>query len=279
MRQVFEFLDYREILKEAFEEKKVAMPLFSYRMLAEALGLDTSNVFRILHGDSHLPARCLPQTLEFLGLSGRAAEYFQLLIAYARERNALARTEILEKAISLRDVARRRMADQELSVFRNWWVVAVRCLLEVVEGNARTDLLAAKLVPKVTEQEVGEALELLLDLGLVKKASSGRLLLADAHLTSGNDERRSGALRHFQRQVLELAADSMERFPREQRDVSTLTLAVDQDAFREIRGMLVECRRQIQKRIELARQPDRVMQLTLAFFPVAPSLESRECLG
>lgn len=272
MRQVFEFLEYRGVLKEAFEEKKVASPLFSYRMLAETLGLDTSNVFRILHGDSHLPARCIPRAIEFLGLSGRAAEYFQLLVAYARERNGEARKEILEKAISLRDVARRRMVDQEMSLLRDWWVVAVRCLLEVVEGNARPDLLAAKLVPKVSEREVGEALDLLLELGLVKKASSGRLLLADAHLTAGFDERKVGALRHFQRQVLALAADSMERFPREQRDVSTLTLAVDQEAFQEIRGLLLECRRQIQKRIEEAPHPDRVMQLTMAFFPVAPSL-------
>lgn len=274
MRQVFEFLDYREILRQAFEEKKIASPLYSYRMLAESFGLDTSNVFRILHGDSHLPARCIPRAIEFLGLAGRAAEYFQLLIAYARERNATARTETLEKAISLRDVARRQMADKEMALFRDWWVVAVRCLLEVVDGNARPDVLAAKLVPEVSEREVGEALDLLLDLGLVKKASSGRLVLTDAHLTAGFDERKVGALRHFQRQVLGLAADSMERFPREQRDVSTLTLAVDRDAFREIRGMLVECRRQIQKRIEDARHPDRVMQLTMAFFPVAPSLET-----
>jgi uncharacterized protein (TIGR02147 family) len=273
MRQVFEFLDYREILKAAFEEKKAGFPLFSYRMLAESFGLDTSNVFRILQGESHLPARCVPRAIEFLGLAGRAAEYFQLLVAYARERNAQARKEILEKAISLRDVARRRLADQEMSIFRDWWVVALRCLLEVVEGNPRADRLAASLVPRVSEQEVAQALELLLDLGLVKKATSGRLVLAEAHLTSGADESRSVAVRHFQREILLLASESLERFPREQRDVSTLTLAVDKDAFGEIRGMLLECRRQIQKRIEEARRPDRVMQLTMAFFPVAPSLE------
>lgn len=272
MRQVFEFLDYREILREAFEERKASTPLFSYRMMAETFGLDTSNVFRILQGDAHLPARCMPRAIEFLDLTGRAAEYFQLLVAYARERNGAARKDLLEKAISLRDVARRRMVEQEMSLFRDWWVVAVRCLLEVVDGNARVDQMASKLVPRVPEGDVSQALDLLLDLGLVKKASSGRLLLTDAHLVAGADARKAGALRHFQRQVLELASESLERFPREQRDVSTLTLAVDQEAFREIRGMLVECRRQIQKRIEEAHQPDRVMQLAMAFFPVAPSM-------
>lgn len=274
MRQVFEYLDYREILKEAFEEKKVASPLFSYRMLAELFGLDTSNMFRMLQGDAHLPARCLPRAIEFLGLSGRAAEYFQLLTAYARERNGKARKEILEKAIALRDVGRRQLADQEMAVFKDWWVVAVRCLIEVVDGNVRVDQLAARLHPHVSEQEVATALELLLDLGLAKKASSGRLVLTETHLTAGGDNRKIDALRHFQRQILALASESLERFPREQRDVSTLTLAVDREAYVEIRGMLVECRRQIQKRVEDARRPDRVMQLAMAFFPLAPALET-----
>lgn len=274
MRQVFEFLDYRVFLKEAFEDTKVASPLFSYRMLAELFGLDTSNVFRVLQGEAHLPARCVPRVVEFLGLSGRGAEYFQMLVAYARERNAKAKREILEKAISLRDVARRHLADQELSFFRDWWVVAVRCLLEVVDGDVRASQLAARIVPEVSEKEVASALEMLLDLGLVKKASSGRLVLTEAHLAAGGDDRKVGALRQFQRQILTLASESLERFPREHRDVSTLTIAVDRDAFQEIRGMLLECRRQIQKRIEEARKPDRVMQLTMAFFPLAPANET-----
>lgn len=270
MRPVFEYLDYRDLLKEAFEERKVASPLFSYRMLAEILGLDTSNVFRILQGDAHLPARCQSRALEFLNLTGRPAEYFLLLIAYARERNAKARKEILDKAMALRDVARRRLADSELAYYRDWWVVAVRSLLEVTEGRARPTEIAARLAPAVTEEDVARALELLLELGLAKKASSGRIVLSEAHLTAGGEE-KAEAIRGFQRQVLTLASESLERFPREQRDVSTLTFAVDRAAFIEIREMLRECRRQIQKRVEEAPNPDRVMQLSMALFPLAPA--------
>lgn len=273
MRPVFESLEYRDILKEAYEERKAAMSLFSYRMMGDRLEIDGSYLFRVLQKELHLPARCLPRAIEFLGLAGRAAEYFQLLAAYQRERGAKARQEILEKALSLRDVERSKLKDNELAFFRDWWVVAVRCLLEVVNGRANPRELAARIHPSVPEKDIKKALDLLLELGLVKKASSGRLVLAQTHLTaSGSD--KAQAVQGFQKQMLNLALESFDRFPKGQRDVSTLSVAIDGLAWNEIREMLRESRRQIQKRVEESTHPDRVMQIVMAFFPLAPEVES-----
>jgi uncharacterized protein (TIGR02147 family) len=82
---------------------------------------------------------------------------------------------------------------------------------------------------------------------------------------------RTKAVRQFQKQILALASESLERFAREERDVSTLTLALDASTFSQIREILRECRRQIQKCVEEAKKPDRVMQLSMAFFPLAPA--------
>ena len=46
-------------------------------------------------------------------------------------------------------------------------------------------------------------------------------------------------------------------------------------ACHDIRDMLRESRRQIQKRVEEAAHPDRVMQIVMAFFPLAPSEAAR----
>jgi uncharacterized protein (TIGR02147 family) len=270
VKRVFEYLDYRDMLKDAYEERKAENQLFSYRMMATRLGTDHSYLFRILQKDVHLPARCTPSALEFLGLSGRAAEYFQMLLAYARTRGKREKQEILEKALALRDVERHQIGEKELAFFGNWWIVAIRCLLEVLEGRANPEEISRRLQPSVSVADVQASLDLLLELGFVKKAASGRLMVTDAHLTAGGD-RKVVALRRFQAQVLDLAKESLERFPTELRDVSTLTLAVDRDAFTDIREMLRECRRQIQKRVEDAAHPDRVLQLSMAFFPVAPA--------
>jgi uncharacterized protein (TIGR02147 family) len=275
MRPIFEYMDYRDLLKDAFEERKASMSLYSYRMMAEAMGLDTSNFFRILEKDAHLPARCQSRAIECLGLSGRSAEYFVLLVGYARERNAKARQAILEKALALRDVVRHRVAEREIAYFREWWVAALRSLLEVCDGRAIPKELAAKLNPPVTEKDAASALELLQELGLVRKASSGRLVLADAHLTAGTEPEKVAALRQYQKQILSLASESLDRFDPGLRDVSTLTLTVDRKTFKDVTGILRECRRQIQACIEGVQRPERVMQLAMAFFPLSDAEDGK----
>jgi hypothetical protein len=101
MRPIFEYLDYRDLLKDALEDRKAANPAYSFRMMGEALGLHTSNVFRILNKETHLPARCQSRAVEYLGLTERSASYFLLLVGYARERSGKARQEMLEKAMAL----------------------------------------------------------------------------------------------------------------------------------------------------------------------------------
>jgi len=275
MKTVFEYLEYREYLKDAYEERKASNPFFSYRLLGDTLGLDPSNLFRLLHLQAHLPARCQPQTLDFLGLSGRSAEYFSLLVAYSRERGSKSKKEILEKALSLRDVERHQLEEERLvSYFWNWWVMAIRSLLEVTDGNCLPAELSRRLAPFVPESEVETSLKILKELGLVKQVASGRLVLADAHVTAG-EKVKADAIHLFQKQILSLASESLDRFPREERDISTLTLALDGPTFAQVREILRECRRQIQKTVEDAKKPDRVMQISMAFFPLAPALKGK----
>ncbi len=268
MRPIFEYLDYRDLLKDALEDHKASNPAYSFRMMGEALGLHTSNVFRILSKETHLPARCQSRAVEYLGLTERSASYFLLLVGYARERNGKARQEMLEKAMALRDVNRVDLGEKELAYFRDWWVAAVRGVLEMVNGKANAAEIAHRLHPRVTEAQVGAALELLLDLGLVKKGVSGTLLVGEPHLGISRGPEKVQAVRQYQRQTLGLAAEALERFPAEIRDVTTLTMAVDQVVFTQVRELLRECRLQIQKHSDSAKVPDRVMQLVMAYFPL-----------
>ena len=268
MRPIFEYLDYRDLLKDALEDRKVTNPSYTYKMMADALGLHTSNIFRVVQKESHLPARCQSRAIEFLGLTDRNAAYFLLLVGYARERSGKARQEILEKAMAMRDVSRVELGEKELAYFRDWWVAAVRGVLEMVDGRANPAEIARRLQPEVTETQVGAALDLLRELGLVKRGTSGKLIVREPHLGVSRSKERVHAVRGYQSQALALASESLERFPPEVRDVTTLTMAVDRTVFHHVREMLRECRQQIQKGSEEAKSPDRVMQLVMAYYPL-----------
>lgn len=257
------------MLKDAYEDRKAEQTGFSYRSMAALMGTDAGYLHRVLGKEFHLPPRCLPMAQEFLGLTGRGREYFQMLFAYSRTRGRKEKQEILEKAMALRDVERRALEVRELDFFKFWWGAGIRCLLEVLEGRSNPEEISARLQPSIPAAEVQRTLNLLLDLGLVRKTASGKLGLAEAHLTAGG-ESKAQAVRAYQSQVLDLAKESLERFSPAVRDISTLSVAVDAEAFEDIRELLRDCRRRIQKRVEDVSRPDQVQQLAMAIFPLAP---------
>lgn len=260
--------DYRDFLKDYYERRKAEMPFYSYRMMGDKLGLDSSYLYRVLQKKQHLPAHALQAAKEILALSGREAEYFDLLFSAAVSKDKAKKEELMAKALSLRDVERHSLQAAELKLLENWWIPAVRAYLDLNGGVVNVKQIAKDICPPITEDQVNEAIEILKEVGLVKKLASGRLALTDAHLTVGGPE-KAQAIRKFQRQVLALASDSLDNVPVTERNVSTLTLSVDQSCFEDLGEMLREFRRLVQKRVDEAKNSDRVMQLSMAFYPVA----------
>ena len=69
--------DYRDLLKSYYERRKKEMPLYSYRMMGEKLGLDSSFLFRGLQKNHHLPVHALQKAKEKL-----ASEKLSLMVAH-----------------------------------------------------------------------------------------------------------------------------------------------------------------------------------------------------
>jgi uncharacterized protein (TIGR02147 family) len=260
--------DYRDFLKSYYDKRKEEMPFYSYRMMGDKLGLDSSYLYRVLQKKQHLPAHALPAAKDILDLSGRSAEYFDLLYSAAVSKDKGKREELMAKALALRDVDRHNLEAAELKLLRNWWIPAVRAYLELNGGVVNIKQIARDICPPISEAQAEEAIEILKEVGLVKKLASGKLALTDAHLTVGGPEKAS-AVREFQKQVLGLASDALDNVPVNERNISTLTLSVDQSCFEDLGDMLREFRRLVQKRVDEAKSPDRVMQLSMAFYPVA----------
>ena len=222
----------------------------------------------MLQKKQHLPAHVIPAAKELLDFDGRSAEYFDLLVAAGVVKSADKKAELMAKAVALRDVERHSLQQADLKLLENWWIPAVRAYLELNGGVVNIKKIAKDLCPPITEEQAAEAIEILKEVGLVKNVASGRLALTDAHLTVSGQE-KSAAVRHFQKQVLFLASEALDSVPVNERNISTLTLSVDQACFDDLGEMLREFRRLVQKRVDESKRPDRVMQLSMAFYPVA----------
>lgn len=259
-------LDYRDLLQAAYVARKADNPLYSYRLMAGKLGLNVSHLYRILHKELHLSADKVPLACALLKLRKREAEHFELLVEYGRARSERTRNQLLDRILALREPARRSLGSAEFKALSRWQAPVVRAL--ALSGETDSGRIGKRMQPAQSKAVVDATLSDLESAGLLQRDALGRWVSGDPHLTTGAAF-RSEAVRQYQREVLELAGTAIARIPREQRDITSLVVEVDEEARQEIIEMVRECRRQIVRRIERCEAPDSVLQLAFAAFPVA----------
>lgn len=108
MKDVMDFLDYREYLGEFYRWRKTENSFFSYRAFAMRLRMDVSQIHRIVNGTQHLPYNSIQRTALVLGLGDRESRYFELLVKFARSRSAIERQALLDQIGAMRAAAKGR---------------------------------------------------------------------------------------------------------------------------------------------------------------------------
>lgn len=268
MLNIDEISDYRDLLKNFYVQKKLEFPLYSYNMLAQKLGLETSQVFRILNKILHLPSRSIPLAKELLGLKGRDAELFEILVAANKTKSQAKKDKLYKMALDLRDVPMRQINTNELLFLSKWWIPVVRALIQVNGGRGEVVRLQRQIRPAVSKEQVEEAIRVLKELKLITPLASGRFSVAPANFTSAGTQKVT-AIRSYQNQLLSLAQDSIVNVDPNDRNISSLMVCVDKNGFEDLKNMTLEFRRQVQKRVEEIQNANRIMQFVFSLFPVA----------
>ena len=268
LKPIHDYLDYREALRDYYESRKAAMPLFSYRMLGNRLGMDASQAFRVLKGELQLTEKAIAPCAELLGLAGRDAEYFELLVRFARASSDKERKLLFERILDQRGTQDHLLETRQYRFFSEWHVAAVRAMLGVAKFGEDWARLAGCITPGITAEQAQEDVELLEGLGLVAKDAEGHWTLTEEHVTTGRTV-SSLAVRTFHHEMLRLGDEALERHPKDQREIGTMAMALDEACYRDVTDMLAECRRQIRNRVAEVKTPDRVVELNMQVFPLA----------
>lgn len=267
MKPVFEYFDYRDYLKDFYEERKATHSFFSYRYFGNKVGVDPSYLLKVLLKNRHLSEKSVPRVIAFCGLSGNEAEYFHTLVFFIKAKTQRESRLHFEKLLAIRNVNSTLLEDWQFEYFCTWYHPVIRSILEYFDFKGDYALLGKQLSPPISAKEAKASVELLKALDLISCDENGRYHLTDNAVTTG-EHWHSLAVSAFQEQTIRLSQQSLERHDRSLRDISTITMNINSKNFEEIRKRITEFRRSIIAYASECNDPDRTYQLNIQLFPL-----------
>lgn len=265
---VLDYDDYREYAKDVLEGIRETRPLLSLRHFAKCIGLDAGNLVKLVQKERHLPDRCLAPLIVELGLNRRDSLYLEHLVAFGKARTSEQTRTAYERLLDLKFAKPEVVGREQYAFYKDWKCTAVLAMLHLNGIRPTETVIAGLLEPRSTAEEVAKVLRLLETLGLTKRARGGKWVACKSLITTGEAWKDVG-IRAFQKETLRLAERAMERIPREERDISTLTVTLGEKELAKVRDMAREFRRAVLDVASNASAADRVWQLNLQVFPLS----------
>jgi len=236
--------------------------------MAQRLAMDPSLLSKILASERHLAHSRVQPVCDILKLPPDQAEYFRLLVHYGKAKGHREAQACFTKMAELRRVSPAPLDDVQVAYWESWIHVALRSLLKCGEFRDEWERMGALLRPRQTARRTREATAVLERIGLAWKDSDGIWRARDGFLRDGSVA-QAPMVRHYHRQSLLLSMEAIEAIPKDQRDLSCLTVSIPIDEYPRIVEMVRDFRSRVLSVVSEMRDPDSVYQLSLQLVPLA----------
>lgn len=274
---VFEYLDYRQFLRDSFQEIQGRNPRFSHRAFARNAGFTSPNLLQLVtSGQRGLPQKSIPQLAEALGLGRAETEFLHDLVRFAHAHTLSSRDTIYRKILRCaRFKDARPLAQEQYECFRDWWIPVVRELAVHPDCRMRGDWIAARIRPKVTVPQVEKALDILLRLELIHKDANPPRFVSSQVEVRTPPEVASVAVAEYHRSMLALAADSIESVPPHERDIRSATLGVSRNTALLLKERMTKLWEETLDEAGRETIPEVVIQWNTQLFPLTQQIEEK----
>jgi uncharacterized protein (TIGR02147 family) len=272
MISVFNYLDYREFLKDFFREKKSVNPHYSFHVFADQAGFKSRSYIKlVMDGKKNMTDGSVDKLKGALRLPEKAFDYFKDLVAFNQARSLQLRNVYFEKLLSYnkRNTARNILL-QQYDYFVQWYHSTIREIVSQVDIRDDYERLGKLVKPHISARKAKASVELLLKLGLIRK-NGDRYEQVDTQITTG-DEVRSLAVQNFHLQNLMLAGESISTCQSIDRDISCIIFGVSEEEFAEIKAEIQSFRKRLLEYSKKNTKSKRIYHVNFQLFPTSEQL-------
>lgn len=271
MKSIYTYYDYRRFISDFYQEKKALNPNYSYRYIAGKVGIDHALIVKIIQSQRHISGKTVDVFAGFLGLSNRQREYFKLLVAFGKSKNNEERKHYFELLLAFSEISEKQIDSTQYEFYQRWYYTAIREILNIQPFKDDYYWLSETVHPSISVVEAKRAVKLLERLGMIKRDVDGYCRLTEQFVTTGENW-QSIAVRSFQKEACTLASRAIDVVPKDERDISTVTVSLDDEGINRVREALAGLRREIVEISASCQSVDRACQINLQLFPVSKTI-------
>ncbi len=274
MIDIFKYFDYLEYLNDFYSNMKSQVYGFSHRSFLKKAGISSPNyLVRILKGQRKLSPKFIANFSRAINHSGKEAEYFRLLVLFKNEKRPEEKERYLRGMLTARNSREEfRIHDQKLKFFKKWYYPVIRELVTIVDFNDDFNLLASRVIPRITAVQARNAVHYLEKNGFIKKDAHGRYRQTDSVISSG-PEVHSTIMADYHKKTILQSARAVDEIQSEERDISSLTMSVSKETYREIKKEIQGFRKRL---LSLARNDNNPELVCFAGFQLLPKSKGYE---
>jgi uncharacterized protein (TIGR02147 family) len=277
IKDLFNYIDYRKFLRDVYETKKQQNPGFSFRVFSRMAGFTSPNFLKLVMENqrnlSRVGARKIAQGLR---LNQDAAKFFENLVQFNQATTAEKKEHFARELLNSRSYRKSHpLNESQFNYFANWYYIPIRELASLTGFREDPRWIASQILPAIQPHEAKKALQELLKLGILRRNKEGKIELAALNITTG-DEVTQSSVAHYHREMLKRAAESIDIIPRENRDISAITMGMSLGTAHKIKEKIQEFRRDIVELVSQDKDPNTVYQLNFQLFPLAKVLGTGE---
>ena len=257
---------YNRHLKDVLADRCERNARYSVRSFAKALDIDIGALSRILAGKQIPSFKVAQKILTRLNLSPEEQNQFMDSVAETQRSRNLKRLSPLLRGYEKKKNSA-KPADLSIDLYRiiaDWYHVAILELTFVDRFHSHPQWIAKELGISVAESTL--AIERLMNFGLLKQ-EDGVYVKTETQLSTLDKHITTPALRKNQKQFLEKAIHSLENDPIEDRNMSSMTMAIDPEKLPMAKQMVREFNQALCKFLESGKRK-RVYNMEIALYPL-----------
>ena len=270
---VVKFTDYRKFLKAYYDAMKLNHRYFSYKYFADKAGFRNKGfIYNVIKGVKNLSKYGALKLARAMNLNNREQEYFENLVAYNQTRTPEEQSLYYSKMVESSGPRKSDMyllRKSQYDFFSRYYHPVIRSLIEMCGFDGDYSRLAKSIYPPITPGQAKKSVALLLKLGLIKK-TNGRYRVPDKTVSTG-DFPVSPAILKFHVESMSLAQKATLELPRDQRNITGLTLGLSKQGYETLCNEISLFRKKLLDIAEKDRSADRVIQVNFHAFPVSGS--------